>query len=239
MPELKDLLAQPQYIDFTFDALSQMADEPVNKPRLMAWLADGVEKHDGRYELRTALTSIAAWSKPKSYLEIGVFRGWSLAQVVRQAPNVNVVACDMWIGGYASAANPGPDFVRSEIERVAPKWSGSIEFRSIDSKDLTLDSDFDLITVDGDHSVPGTFADLRLTMQHLAPGGYLLLDDLVDSAEGGGSIRDVWAQIKLEFPDYEYIDNLDSIVPLGIAHRKAIEPIQKETPQYLSWQKGM
>lgn len=134
-------------------------------------------------DIVNVLYAAAKLHKPANYLEIGVRRGRSCAVVARGNPEVNIVACDMWMGNYAGMENPGPDFVRSEL--VLHGHTGQLVFLNGDSHALMpkfFNSQpkmlFDLITVDGDHSEEGAYADLCTVIDRLAPGGILVFDDI-------------------------------------------------------------
>ena len=129
------------------------------------------------------LYATAEMGQPRSYLEIGTRRGRSVCMVAAASPSTNVVCADLWQTDYASNENPGPEFVQSELSRVG--HTGSVEFISGDSH-VTIPkyflnnprAEFDLVTVDGDHSVEGAMDDLQNVVAHLAIGGVLVFDDI-------------------------------------------------------------
>lgn len=187
----------------TVDDLNELADDP-HKDGLVRWLQDGIDLEDRRYEIRSALRCLSRVISPRTYLEIGTRRGWSLVQVLRETPTCAAVSCDMWVTDYADAPNPGPAFVRDELARVCDGAS-EITFVSGNSHDVlpvlfgtarpdtdvpdTLDaariaggiSDrFDLVTVDGDHSALGAWWDLCDVLPRVAVGGVVVFDDLLD-----------------------------------------------------------
>lgn len=141
-------------------------------------------KNDWQYsDLLTHLQAAAKLMQPKSYLEIGVRRGRSLAVLARACPKIHIVGFDLWIQNYAGMENPGPDFVMKELKKLGHK--GKLELISGDSSETVPaffqkhpDFYFDLITVDGDHSEEGARIDLENTLPHLKIGGAILLDDI-------------------------------------------------------------
>jgi predicted O-methyltransferase YrrM len=124
-----------------------------------------------------------AWLlKPARYLEVGVRRGWSMGLVAARAPECDVVGFDLWVEDYAGAPNPGPASVREEMVKLGHRG----ELRLIDGDSAkTLPAfvaesppPYPLILVDGDHSYEGAYRDLKCCLGLLAPGGYLVADDM-------------------------------------------------------------
>lgn len=98
-------------------------------------------------------------------------------------PSVNIVGFDMWQQDYAGMANPGAGFVASEMAAIG--HTGTLELVSGDSHQTVPayllshpGLEFDLITVDGDHSDEGALADLETVIPRLGLGGMLVFDDV-------------------------------------------------------------
>ena len=261
---IREMLGKPAINSVTANTLESLSPDDTNKPRLVEWLREGVRLNDARFEIRSALRAIARAIQPRSYLEIGTRRGWSLAQVLAEAPNVNAYSFDWWMEGYGGVENPGPGFVRDEMRRVASVHCGDLHFLSGNSHDtlpvffqevrlgpVELEETellrigesaprmFDLVTVDGDHTALGTWWDLADVLSHVAVGGVLVFDDLVDSADEllgdrptsryehirthpenlMPSLLWLWHYLKVQLDGWEFIESFDSIVPIGIAVR--------------------
>lgn len=261
---LRALLGSPAITQDVLDTMKALSPDPVNMPALIAWLNEGVVENDRRFEIRTALRCLARVLKPRSYLEIGTRRGWSLAQVLTEAPDCRAYSVDMWVEGYGSVANPGPGFVRSEIAKVAPGHRGALTFMSGNSHDVlphffgTVETDvgstadveltrvgedrpsmFDLITVDGDHTALGAWWDLVDVFPHVALGGAVVFDDLLDTSdEASGatattnfpelrppnpttkhSLLDLWRHVQSALPNFDFIEDLTAKPPIAIAIR--------------------
>lgn len=134
-------------------------------------------------DIVTVLLVVSNLIKPNNYLEIGVRRGRSLAAVVVHSPDVNIYAFDMWMDNYGKNPNPGPEFVQREMKKFS--YSKHIKFINGNSHETlpkffqeNPNIEFDLITVDGDHSYEGALQDLRDVLPHLTIGGVIVFDDI-------------------------------------------------------------
>lgn len=153
------------------------------------------------YDIVNVVYTAAKLIQPKRYLEIGVRRGRTLCSAVRACPTTDVYACDMWIADYAGMENPGEGFVRQELTTHGHR--GQVRFFNGDSHRLLpelLQAEpeltFDLITVDGDHSVEGAYADLQTVLPRLNPGGVIVFDDVAHPDHP--FLRTVWQRILQE-----------------------------------------
>jgi len=151
-------------------------------------------------DIMTTLYGIAKTIKIKSYLEIGVRRGRSMAIVASQEKDCYLLGFDMWLDNYAGIkdANPGPEFVKQELEKVG--FNGKLDLISGDSRTTVPKyfednpkQYFDLITVDGDHSSKGATIDLNNVIPRLKIGGLLVLDDIDNPSHM--ALKKVWNKI--------------------------------------------
>jgi predicted O-methyltransferase YrrM len=146
-------------------------------------------------DINTVLLGLARLLRVESYLEIGVRRGRSMAMIAAQQSGCYIAGFDMWMENYGGMENPGPDFVRAEMQHLG--HHGQLELISGDShrtvpqyfKDNPARF-FDLITVDGDHSEMGAAADLVTVMPRIKIGGALVFDDV--SHQSFPYLRQVW-----------------------------------------------
>jgi predicted O-methyltransferase YrrM len=171
-----------------------------------AYYREAVRRFGERWfylDIVNTLYAAADLLQPRRYLEIGVRRGRSVATVARACPSVDIVAFDMWMQDYAGMENPGPDHVRRELARMGHR--GQVVFVDGDSHQTVPahfaahpEAMFDLITVDGDHSLEGALADLRTVVPRLAVGGVLVFDDIAHPQHP--YLLDVWLQLMQENP---------------------------------------
>ena len=170
------------------------------------------------FDTATLLNWIARALKPKNYLEIGVRRGRSMAQVLVESPGTEAFGFDLWIPDYGSnpaegihTTNPGPEFVLGELAGLGvsrlPKLVRGDSHETVPAffKNPDHPQKFDLVLVDGDHSTTGARADLELAFAHLAPGGMLIFDDICNSAHP--ELRAVWDEFSRRHPDYLFIND--------------------------------
>jgi predicted O-methyltransferase YrrM len=188
---------EPDLLDKARTVLEQLqADDYLEY--LHAFVDKGREvAHDAwRYaDVVTVLAAATELIEPEAYLEIGVRQGRSMAVVGAGAPTCAILGIDMWVPQYAGIANPGPQLVRRQLERVG--FRGDLELLSGNSHDLLPrlweeDSEltFDLITVDGDHTPRGASRDLRDVLPRLRIGGAVIFDDIAHPLHR--HLRDVW-----------------------------------------------
>ena len=155
-------------------------------------------------DIVSVLYAAAAMGQPENYLEIGVRRGRTACAVVAGCPSVDIYAFDKWQEGYANNENPGPALVKAELAKCG--HAGAVTFVDGDShktipefmatnRDLT----FDLITVDGDHSIAGAMDDLRHVAPRLRVGGVLVFDDTANPYCPG--LMRVWEKFLDSVPD--------------------------------------
>jgi SAM-dependent methyltransferase/predicted O-methyltransferase YrrM len=160
--------------------------------------------------------------QPQNYLEIGVRRGRSACVVVRGCPSVNVFAFDLWMPNYAGMENPGAAFVAAELKKQGHR--GQLVFVEGDSHQ-TVPQFFadrpelrlDLITVDGDHSEAGAFADLCTVIPRLAVGGVLVFDDIAHPEHP--YLLNVWKQAIAQFPYMAAFEFTETGYGVGFALR--------------------
>jgi hypothetical protein len=230
--------------------LSILARDPVNGPTLEGWLTQANQSRSSYWEIRTLLHWFATRFAPRTYLEVGIRLGWSMAQVVTAFPEVDVYGVDLWIPGYASADNPGPSLVRRELRQLGHRgrlsvFSGnshrvlprafSTGYPSRIQKLLgglgraeSWPNEFDLILVDGDHSVAGAKQDLLDVIPHCALGGMVVFDDLGyegderrfgNAKNSSESLLSVWESVHSMFPGFRFFSNLGDEPGTGFAVR--------------------
>ncbi len=192
-------------------------------------LQAAIATNESWFDAATALNWLAGALKPSTYLEVGVRRGRSLAQVLSESPSTNAYGFDLWIPDYGSipeqgiiVENPGADFVADELLRLKlPKARALVHGDSKKTLNAFFDDprnpqQIDLLHIDGDHTDEGARADLEVAFERVAPGGAVLFDDLEHPSHPG--LRGVWESFKAQHSDWMFIEDTDR-AGTGIAFR--------------------
>lgn len=195
-------------------------------------------KNDGEFDTVSFLNWFADKYKPKTYLEIGVRRGRSMAQVLSRSKDTRAVGIDLWIENYSSipeenivTTNPGPDFVVSELKKFGV--SNLPQLIKGDSQKVLPEyfknekhiRYFDLILVDGDHSYKGARYDLEMCIPHLNEGGILIFDDINHISHP--ELKDLWNELKAEYPEHLFLQD-ESGTGTGIMSKPPFKTVPKD-----------
>lgn len=146
--------------------------KPAMRPREKQWCWSGEPGMDLHEALRAAIKLL---KKVDSYLEIGVDGGGSLNTVLCEGIPSRIVLCDIWNPEYCDHGDAKPHVIE-----ILAYFGAEALFLDGDSKDTVpvLQEPFDLVTVDGDHSPEGAYADLMNAWPLVRPGGILVMDDI-------------------------------------------------------------
>jgi predicted O-methyltransferase YrrM len=154
-----------------------------------------------RWSLYDALTDIARQAQPKAYLEIGVSHGDSLKCVLDSCQPEHLTLCDSWGSESGGQDLKGHAHITALLNK-AGYW-GDVKFLDGSSHDLLLRQFFkhqyDLILVDGDHTEEGAAQDLHDIVPLLAPGGYVVFDDIAPDFFHP-YLLDVWNKFLSDWP---------------------------------------
>lgn len=224
-PALAEKIVTGKYVERARELLTGLSPDAYSS-YMVRYYSEGLERFGDRWRYADIVTVLLALSerlRPAWYLEIGVRRGRSACAVASAYPEANLVLCDMWIRNYAAMENPGPDFVRAELQRVA--HAGSCEFVEGNSHETLPKyfqkhpaAVFDLITVDGDHSDDGAAQDLCDVLPRLAVGGAIVFDDIAHPQHPG--LRDVWDRLVARDPRFSVFLFEEVGYGVGFAIRK-------------------
>lgn len=239
---------EEENVNFVMGIMEKISDDRI-KSLILKMLSEK------KLEIRSFLSWLALHINPKTYLEVGVRRGFSTAVVAGRCPRVKIFAFDMWVKDYGHIENPGPAFVQNELKKV--DYQGTIHFINGNShetlgrflkiknrieawqKKIPLaPTHFDLILIDGDHSILGAYQDLTEAMPRCAIGGAIVFDDIKPDLENMNpkslalikeelgddpynweSLLGVWEVIKQKFPNFVYFDYLENSPGVGIGIR--------------------
>jgi predicted O-methyltransferase YrrM len=128
------------------------------------------------------------------------------------------------------------EFISGDSHKTLPRFFGK-GFTGVLAKTFgpKRPAGFDLITIDGDHSLLGAHQDLVDTMPHCAIGGAVVFDDIVTDGErldpkvvaaergadphGWKDLLGAWRVIQGRFPGYRYFEYTKNPPGIGIAAR--------------------
>jgi len=157
---------------FVVRILKALTPDPV-------WTKRTIEQVESkRIEMRCFISWLARELQPRTYLEVGVRRGFSMAMVASRCPESEIYGFDLWVANYGAVNNPGHKFVQSELEKIG--YRKKVHFFSGNShktlpaffhtrkacfsdrvklswKFKKRPATFDLILVDGEHSLLGAY----------------------------------------------------------------------------------
>jgi predicted O-methyltransferase YrrM len=254
---LLNLSTQRSTVEAVITILQQLeSDEYIEF--MKDYYAEGLKRFGDFWGYSDQLTILYAAAKvlrPQNYLEIGVFRGRSMAVVANVAPECNLYGFDLWIKNYSGLQNPGPEHVQSQVRRVGHQ--GELVLTSGDSKETVPafledlpDLLFDLVTVDGDHSQEGARIDLENVLPRVKVGGVLVFDDIChpqhpwldrawDEVVGSNPnfISEKYAEVGhgVAFAIRRYTDEeIDAVRGSGVERRTKLSALLEETKVELS-----
>lgn len=238
--EVFESIVGPENRRFVLGVMDQLEFDDLYSKQVISMVSEG------GVEIRGTVSWLASQLKPSNYLEIGVRRGFSMAMVAAREPTTSLYGFDLWVRNYAGVPNPGPKLVKSELAKLG--HTGETAFFAGDSHrtvpaffhdpkarllhrwrmrlpGITRPSEFDLITVDGEHSILGAYDDLRNVMPHCTIGGAVVFDDINPDLEAIGeagrrgfdaelgsdprgwqSLHGVWHAISRDFPNFRYFE---------------------------------
>jgi len=213
------------YIDTAISLMRRLTPD-VYTSFLLDYYADGLRRFGSTWfyaDIVTVLLCLADLLEPRTYLEIGVRRGRSVAAVASIRSECKLVMFDMWVSNYAGMENPGPEFVRQELGRIGHR--GPIMFVNGDSHETlpayfreNPDATFDLVTVDGDHSPEGAASDLCDALPRLNVGGAVVFDDVCHPLHP--ELAPVWNQLVVSDARFSSMTYTDAGYGVGFAIRK-------------------
>lgn len=160
-----------------------------------------------------ALRDVCVKHKPTSYLEVGVWRGWSLAVVLDNAPIERLALCDAWSKEW-SATEALPDHSHIKAMLDARRYAGVVQWLDGDSMEMLprlFGVQYDLAHVDGCHREPWVTSDLRECWRLLRTGGHLVVDDLTHAPVIRASLDKFLAGVRHE------VVLIDTTTPDGVA----------------------
>lgn len=149
--------------------------------------------------------------RPRTFVEIGTQSGGTNFLVGRAIDSIErIVAVDVWVRNRSRLrryARPGVRFTPITGDSSSEATVGRVA-------DALGGHPIDLLFIDGDHSLAGTLADLRLYRPLVAPGGLIAFHDIVpDERLRSGRVSDryagevplLWDKLRTQFPHHEFV----------------------------------
>lgn len=204
------VIGDAEHLRHVLDAWQHIElDEPLERRR--DTLRSCIHSGDPFWNIHVALAFLAARWKPRSYLEIGVRSGGSLVVVLANADLDSVTGVDLWAGEYAEMPNTLA-FARQQIEGCmrATGKAPVLDLIQRSSHDALPElrargATYDLITVDGDHSEEGAWADLVGVLPLLGDRGVIVFDDIIHVSHR--FLLDVALRLRREHPELRLVLN--------------------------------
>lgn len=159
-------------------------------------------------EMHALLYYIAKKLQPKNYLEIGVYKGRSMAHVLKPSPQTQGYGIDTW-ATHAGMENSTPERVKKDlqtlgVEKLPVLFLGSSDILLpllwLDNK---LPQLFDLILVDGNHNFEVAQSDLTFCFSHLVEGGILIFHDTTSHPW----LADLFSTFKKKLSNYFFLES--------------------------------
>ena len=116
---------------------------------------------------------------PKSYLEIGTRYGYSLVSIYLGARNTLSQITSIDLQQYKDKSQT---YAKGNL--LAKEYKGQYEFLAASSRDQKTREKltgrlYDLVFVDGDHSYKGAMEDIIFYWNNVAPGRFMIIDDVL------------------------------------------------------------
>lgn len=156
------------------------------------------------------LLEFLAPRKPKSILEIGVYKGGTVMAWTHIADDeARIFGIDLPGGEF------GGGFTTEEAMTISKLWQRqqSIDLFGVDShKQSTIDmisqyAPFDFIFIDGDHTYEGAKQDYESYYPMLSENGVMAFHDIVEHTNRDVKVHLLWEELKQKNKVKEFIDS--------------------------------
>lgn len=159
-------------------------------------------------EMHELLFYTAKKLQPKNYLEIGVWKGRSMALVLKASCQTKGFGIDTW-AFHAGFENLTPkDLMKNFQDLELPNLPTLLSGKSSEKLPEHWERDeipqlFQLILVDGDHNYEAAQKDLELCFLHLDKGGVLVFHDTVLHPY----LADLFLTFKKKLTDFIFVES--------------------------------
>ena len=148
---------------------------------------------------------------PRTFVEIGTQAGGTNFLVSRAVESIErVIAVDLWVRNRQRLRR----YTRNGVEFTAVTGDSSAEATVARVSRALRGDRIDLLFIDGDHSLAGALADLRLYRPLVAPHGLIAFHDIVPderlrsgraSSRYAGEVPLLWDRLRAQFPHHEFV----------------------------------
>ena len=190
----------------------QYLNRSVRLPSTMSEYAERLDGVDDDWQMndteRAALLALVSTLKPKCAIEVGVYKGGSLAILAAHSSKVYALdinpACETaYAGKY-----PNVSFITGSSEHTLPKLIEAIQASG---------ESLDFVFIDGDHTEKGVRRDIESVLQYRPKNPlYILLHDSFNPGCRKGMREAMWSHspyvhfVELDFTTGRFVSNKES-----------------------------
>lgn len=149
--------------------------------------------------------------RPRTFVEIGTEAGGTNFLVSRAIDSIeSAIAVDVWVRNRSRLRR----YARSGVKFTAINGDSGSEATVARVVEALAGRTIDLLFIDGDHSLAGALADLRLYRPLVAPHGLIAFHDIVPderlrtgrvSNRYAGEVPLLWDKLRTQFPHHEFV----------------------------------
>lgn len=147
-----------------------------------------VEKENGkkvhlaakRWHVLEIMAKANGW---QTYVELGVYKGWTLLHMLKHCPELRVIGVDAYAQPFGRNAEVYPDDMEQVFKRMSDAllpYGSRAQLLRMDTREaarMHFAQRFNVVFVDADHRTENAAADISAWKPLIAPGGWLMGHD--------------------------------------------------------------